>query len=40
MIIALEINHNPVKLEHILRVTDSGVEILSNYPLDAELIPA
>jgi Xaa-Pro aminopeptidase len=33
MIIALEINHNPVKLE-------SGVEILSNYPLDPELIPA
>ena len=40
MIIALEINHNPVKLEHILRVTDRGVEILSNYPLDAELVPA
>jgi Xaa-Pro aminopeptidase len=40
MIIALEINHNPVKLEHLLRVTDKGVEILSNYPLDPELIPA
>jgi Xaa-Pro dipeptidase len=40
MIIALEINHNPVKLEHLLRVTDQGVEILSNYPLDPELIPA
>jgi len=40
MVIALEINHNPVKLEHLLRVTDSGVEILSQYPLDAELIPA
>ena len=40
MVIALEINHNPVKLEHLLRVTDSGVEILSQYPLDSELIPA
>jgi Xaa-Pro dipeptidase len=40
MIIALEINHNPVKLEHLLRVTDKGVEILSTYPLDPELIPA
>ena len=40
MIIALEINHNPVKLEHLLRVTDSGVEILSTYPLDPELVPA
>ncbi len=40
MIIALEINHNPVKLEHLLRVTDSGVEILSNYQLDTELVPA
>jgi Xaa-Pro dipeptidase len=40
MIIALEINHNPVKLEHLLRVTDTGVEILSNYPLDPELVPA
>jgi Xaa-Pro aminopeptidase len=40
MIIALEINHNPVKLEHLLRVTDSGVEIISTYPLDPELVPA
>jgi Xaa-Pro aminopeptidase len=40
MIIALEINHNPVKLEHLLRVTESGVEILSTYPLDPELVPA
>lgn len=40
MIIALEINHYPVKLEHLLRVTDSGVEILSNYQLDPELVPA
>ncbi len=40
MIIALEINHNPVKLEHLLRVTDSGVEILSKYQLDPELVPA
>jgi Xaa-Pro aminopeptidase len=40
MIIALEINHNPVKLEHLLRVTDDGVEILSNYQLDPELVPA
>lgn len=40
MIIALEINHNPVKLEHLLRVTDRGVEILSHYPLEAELVPA
>jgi len=40
MIIALEINHNPVKLEHLLRVTDNGVEILSNYQLDPELVPA
>ncbi|HEU4340654.1 MAG TPA: M24 family metallopeptidase [Candidatus Binatia bacterium] len=40
MVIALEINHNPVKLEHLLRVTDNGVEILSNYPLDPELAPA
>jgi Xaa-Pro dipeptidase len=40
MVIALEINHNPVKLEHLLRVTDKGVEILSRYPLDPELIPA
>ncbi|MGH7825031.1 MAG: M24 family metallopeptidase [Candidatus Binatia bacterium] len=40
MIIALEINHYPVKLEHLLRVTDRGVEILSQYPLDPELVPA
>jgi Xaa-Pro dipeptidase len=40
MIIALEINHNPVKLEHLLRVTETGVEILSNYPMDPELVPA
>lgn len=40
MIITLEINHNPVKLEHLLRVTDMGVEILSQYQLDPELIPA
>ena len=40
MIIALEINHNPVKLEHLLRVTESGVEILSKYPMDPELVPA
>jgi Xaa-Pro dipeptidase len=40
MIIALEINHYPVKLEHLLRVTDSGAEILSNYQLDSELVPA
>jgi Xaa-Pro aminopeptidase len=40
MIIALEINHNPVKLEHLLRVTETGVEILSNYPMDSELVPA
>jgi Xaa-Pro dipeptidase len=40
MIIALEINHNPVKLEHLLRLTGTGVEILSNYPLDPELVPA
>jgi Xaa-Pro aminopeptidase len=40
MIIALEVNHLPVKLEHLLRVTDSGVEILSTYQLDAELVPA
>jgi Xaa-Pro dipeptidase len=40
MIIALEINHYPVKLEHLLRVTDTGVEILSQYPMDPELVPA
>jgi Xaa-Pro aminopeptidase len=40
MIIALEINHYPVKLEHLLRLTDTGIEILSEYPMDAELRPA
>jgi Xaa-Pro aminopeptidase len=40
MIVALEINHYPVKLEHLLRVTATGGEILSTYPMDAELIPA
>ena len=40
MIIALEINHQPVKLEHLLRVTATGVEILSKYQLDPELVPA
>ena len=40
MIITLEINHNPVKLATFLRVTDMGVEILSQYQLDPELIPA
>ena len=40
MIIALEVNHLPVKLEHLLRVTDSGVEILSTYQLDPKLVPA
>jgi Xaa-Pro aminopeptidase len=40
MIVALEINHYPVKLEHLLRVTDNGAEILSTYPMDPELIPA
>lgn len=40
MIIALEINHNPVKLEHLLRVTSSGIELLSSYPIDPELVPA
>jgi Xaa-Pro aminopeptidase len=40
MIVALEINHYPVKLEHLLRVTDSGAEILSRYPVDSELVPA
>jgi len=29
-----------VKLEHLLRVTESGVEILSTYPMDPELIAA
>ena len=40
MVIALEINHYPVKLEHLLRVTGDGSEILSKYPVDPELIPA
>ena len=40
MIVALEINHYPVKLEHLLRVTDSGAEILSQYPVDPELVLA
>jgi Xaa-Pro dipeptidase len=40
MIVALEINHYPVKLEHLLRVTDTGAEILSTYPMDSELVPA
>ena len=40
MIVALEINHYPVKLEHLLRVTAAGAEILSNYALDRELLPA
>ena len=40
MIVALEINHYPVKLEHLLRITDSGAEILSRYPVDPELVPA
>jgi Xaa-Pro dipeptidase len=40
MIVALEINHYPVKLEHLLRVTASEPEILSQYPVDPELVPA
>ena len=40
MIIALEINHHPVKLEHLLRVTGDGAEILSTYPMEPELVPA
>ncbi len=40
MIVALEINHYPVKLEHLLRVTADGAEILSQYPVDPELVPA
>jgi len=40
MVVALEINHYPVKLEHLLRVTADGAEILSQYPLDPELVPA
>lgn len=40
MIVALEINHYPVKLEQLLRVTADGAEILSEYPVDPELTPA
>ncbi|HVO92474.1 MAG TPA: M24 family metallopeptidase [Terriglobales bacterium] len=40
MIVALEVNHYPVKLEHLLRVTADGAEILSQYPVDPELMPA
>jgi Xaa-Pro aminopeptidase len=40
MVVALEVNHYPVKLEHLLRVTDSGAEILSTYQMDTELVPA
>jgi Xaa-Pro aminopeptidase len=40
MIVALEINHYPVKLEHLLRVTHDSAEILSHYPVDPELVPA
>jgi len=40
MIVACEINHYPVKLEHLLRVTKNGPEILSEYPVDPELLPA
>ncbi|HEY1234701.1 MAG TPA: M24 family metallopeptidase [Candidatus Binatia bacterium] len=40
MIVALEINHYPVKLEHLLWVTADGAEILSHYPVDPELVPA
>ena len=40
MIVALEINHYPVKLEHLLRVTSDGAEILSQYPVEPELVPA
>jgi hypothetical protein len=40
MIVALEINHYPVKLEHLLRVTADGAEILSQYPVDPDLVPA
>jgi Xaa-Pro aminopeptidase len=40
MIVACEINHYPVKLEHLLRVTKDGPEILSEYPVDPELVPA
>ena len=38
MIIALEVNHYPVKLEHLLRVTGDGAEILSTYPIEPELV--
>ena len=34
MIIALEINHNPVELEHLLRVTESGVKMFVRIPMD------
>ena len=40
MILSLEINHYPVKLEHIVRVTASGPEILSTYPIEPELVSA
>ncbi len=40
MIVACEVNHYPVKLEHLLRVTKDGPEILSEYPVDPELVPA
>ena len=40
MVLSLEINHYPVKLEHIVRVTASGPEILSTYPIEPELVPA
>jgi len=40
MIVACEINHYPVKLEHLLRVTKNGAEILSEYAVDPELVPA
>jgi len=38
MIVALEINHYPVKLEHLLRVTADGAEVLSQYPVEPELL--
>ena len=40
MIVALEVNHYPVKLEHLLRVTADGAEILSGYPVEPDLLPA
>lgn len=40
MILALEVNHHPVKLEHLLRVTADGAEVLSTYPMEPELRPA